>query len=368
MVTGSAVATEPRSGPSRLADLRRLADDQLLKRFFELRDDAAFALLVERYGPLVLGVCRRVLPDANDAEDAFQATFLVLVRKGATLRDPARLASWLYGVAYRTARKARSRAALRTKSERQAGAMSLKSASDDTALLPALKGEGTPGNLTYEELHAILAEEISQLPEKYALPLVLCYLEGKTNAQAAAQLGWPEGSMSRRLSRARELLRSRLARRGLAISVALIAAVFARPAAAAVVPAELLAATARACTLVAEGVEFGEVVSPTTARLAAEVTSSLSATSRFAVPTLAVVAALLIVITLSLWQLGAPAQAAGFFSLRRQSALHGLTTTPAAANPIFLGDTAGGSAGCSTISSVQTAVESEAPACAGTAQ
>src|SRR6266404_2747367 len=113
------------------------------------------------------------LADLNDAEDAFQATFLVLVRKGGTLRDPARLSSWLYGVAHRTARKLRAKAVLRTKSERQASQMPTKSDHHD---------------MTYDELQAVLDEEISQLPEKYALPLILCYLEGKTNAQAAAQL------------------------------------------------------------------------------------------------------------------------------------------------------------------------------------
>src|SRR6266550_3340819 len=104
-------------------DWKALSDKDLLGRFFEDKEDTAFSTLVERHGPLVFGVCRRVLNDANDAEDAFQATFLVLVRKGATLRDPERLASWLYGVAHRTARKVRAKAALRTKSERQAGEM-----------------------------------------------------------------------------------------------------------------------------------------------------------------------------------------------------------------------------------------------------
>src|SRR3954470_17999514 len=105
------------------ADLQSLKDDQLLNCFFQERLDAAFSVLVERYGPLVYGVCRRVLNDSNDAEDAFQATFLVLVRKGATLRDPGRLGNWLYGVASRTARKLRAKAVRRTKSERQAGEM-----------------------------------------------------------------------------------------------------------------------------------------------------------------------------------------------------------------------------------------------------
>src|SRR6188768_3715731 len=197
----SAPATNRQQAPSKSGDIRPLGDDQLLFRFFNDRNDAAFAAIVERHGPLVYGVCRRVLCDANDVDDAFQATFLVLVRKGGSLRDPSRLASWLYGVAQRIARKVRAKAALRTRSERQVTEMPTSTASD----------------MTLDELRSVLDEEISQLPQKYALPLVLCYLEGKTNAEAAAQLGWPEGSMSRRLSRARELLRSRLARRGLAM-------------------------------------------------------------------------------------------------------------------------------------------------------
>jgi RNA polymerase sigma factor (sigma-70 family) len=314
MLPGPAVAASPRGVcETEPSGLRGLKDDQLLARFFRGHEDAAFAALVGRYGPLVFGVCRRILSDPNDADDAFQATFLVLVRKGATLRDPGKLANWLYGVAYRTARKLRAKAAQRTKSERQAGEMPTKSDFHE---------------MKYDELQAILDEEISQLPEKYALPLVLCYLEGKTNAQAAAQLGWPEGSISRRLSRAREILRSRLARRGLAMSVALIAAVFARPATASV-STELLSATTRAATLAAQGVELNEIVSPTAAKLVEDVVAGMSAVSKFTVPTIAVVASVLLVVTTAVWQFGSPVHAASLFHFGRNAAVHGLATTPA---------------------------------------
>ncbi len=339
MTTGPAVAVPPR-GESDHRDLVALSDGDLLTRFFQAKQDAAFSTLVARHGPLVFGVCRRILPDANDAEDAFQATFLVLVRKGATLREPERLSNWLYGVATRTARKVRSKAALRTKSERQAGEMPTKSAVSE---------------MTYNDLQAVLDEEISQLPEKYALPLVLCYLEGKTNAQAAAQLGWPEGSISRRLSRARELLRSRLAKRGMAMSVALIAAVFARPASVAV-SKELLASTTRAAALIAEGADLHDIVSPTVAKTTQDILASMSAASKFAIPTVVIVASVLLILTTGVWQL-APAAAhaaSNMFHFSRGSGVHGLMRPGSAgkvtdvAGSTSVSDGACGAAACST--------------------
>jgi len=331
MVSGKAV-TAPLRAPNESIDCQAinwnaLSDTELLARFFGDKEDRAFSTLVERHGPLVFGVCRRVLNDANDAEDAFQATFLVLVRKGATLRDPERLASWLYGVASRTARKGRAKAATRTKSERQAGEMPSKSDHDKS------NRDMTTGDMTYQELRAALDEEISKLPEKYALPLVMCYLEGKTNAQAAAQLGWPEGSISRRLSRARELLRSRLAKRGMAMSVALIAAVFAKPSSSAV-SRELLVATTRAATLAAEGAELEEVASPTVARVAMEMLVSMSAASKFAIPTAIIIASVLLILTAAVFQVSPSAYAASVFKFSRGLNVHGLTTTPTSAQAV----------------------------------
>jgi RNA polymerase sigma factor (sigma-70 family) len=332
MFSNSTAAAPPSGAAQKLSELARLTDGQLLSRFFEARDDTAFTVIIDRYGPLVYGVCRRVLADSNDADDAFQATFLVLVRKGNTLRDPGRLASWLYGVAYRTARKAKAKAALRTKSERQASEMPTKSDRSE---------------MTYDELAAVLDEEIAQLPEKYALPLVLCYLEGKTNAQAAQQLGWPEGSISRRLSRARELLRSRLARRGLALSAALIAAVFARPSSAGV-PSELLLATTRAATLIADGVDVADVVSPAAASLVRDVLACMSATSKFAIPTAVALALLLMLTSAAVWQLGGPAQAASLLQRHRGPAVHGLQSADRNRPVLGVGAAAGKEASAST--------------------
>ncbi len=277
-----------RLSPVLPAELSALSDEQLLSQFFKSRSDAAFAALVKRHGPVVYGVCRRILSDSNDAEDAFQATFLVLVRKGASLRQPGKLSSWLYGVANRTARKVKLQAALRKSSERRAG----------ERVLPE-----SVGNMTYDELRTILDEEIATLPEKYALPLVLCYLEGKTNAEAAQQLGWPEGSMSRRLARGRELLRSRLLRRGLALSAALIVAVFAKPAPACV-PAALAVATTQAGQLALAGTRLSDLVSPTAAKVVVEILADMSLAARTTGAALLAAASILLVLTTALWQFG----------------------------------------------------------------
>lgn len=272
----------------------RLADAELLKRFFRHHEEPAFAELLSRHGPLVLGVCQRILGNTTDAEDAFQATFLVLVCKGSTLRQPEQLASWLYGVAHRTARKFKSKAALRTQRERQASKMATTCDLND---------------MTYQELRAILDEEISRLPRKYALPIVLCYLEGKTNAQAAAQLGWPEGSMSRRLARGRELLRSRLAKRGLALSAILMMSVFQKPAAR--IPLELEKATLAASRRVIEGEEVAEAATPTIAAVVLEVIGVVAEGSKLTAA--AAIAAIVLAAIAIGWQLDATAYAASLF-------------------------------------------------------
>ncbi len=211
-------------------------DAQLLRRFVARRDEAAFATLLERHAALVYGVCRQVLHNAHDAEDAFQATFLVLARKAASVRRRESLAAWLYRVALNLARTARARAARRQAHEREAALMPGTTADD-----PARR-----------DWLPVLHEEVGRLPEKYRVPVVLCYLQAKTHDEAARQLGWPLGTVKGRLARARDLLRRRLVRRGLALTTAALAAALAEDAAAAVPPA-LLGLTLRAALAFAAG-------------------------------------------------------------------------------------------------------------------
>jgi len=203
-------------------------DQQLLEAFLDRRDPSAFAALVQRHGRMVLSVCRRVLHDVHDAEDAFQATFLVLVRKARSIQKRGTVGSWLYGVAYRVALQCRANAARRRKHEREAG-------------------ESLPRQCSYEaanhDARPILDEEINRLPEKYRQPILLCYFEGKTYEEAARLLGWPAGTVSARLARGRNLLGNRLARRGLTVASASLFALLAESAASATVPAALLETT-----------------------------------------------------------------------------------------------------------------------------
>ena len=234
-----------------------LPDGQLLQRYVATRDEQAFAGLVERYGPLVLGVCKRVLQHSHDAEDAFQATFLVLARRAATLDGRGSLGNWLYAVAYRTAIKARQSAARRRARELQVLNMSTVLSSEEEE---------------WSDLRPLLDEELNQLPVKYRAPLVLCYLEGKTQEQAARELGWPTGSMSRRMNRARDLLQERLARRGLALSTGFLFVLIAKNAGAAIVSPTLVGITAKAAlAFVAGQAGLEATISGKVASLAEEV-------------------------------------------------------------------------------------------------
>src|SRR5947207_10829053 len=213
------------------------SDAHLLDRFVKKRDEAAFAALMQRHGPMVMGVCRRVLRDAHAADDVFQATFLVLVRKAASLRRPHLLGNWLYGVAYRIALQARAAAARQPALGRQVEEMPATEAVDQKV---------------WDELRPVLDEEVNRLPEKYRGPVVLCHLEGKTYAEAARALGWAEGTVSGRLARAREKLRKRLAQRGVTLSAAAVGATLCQKGSAAV-PAALAQTTLRGALLAASG-------------------------------------------------------------------------------------------------------------------
>ena len=173
-----------------------LPDQQLLERFTasDDRDELLFDALIERHGPMVLRVCCRLLDDTNDAEDAFQATFLVLLRQARSIRHKGSLAAWLHGVALRVASRARADSARRRRIERQ-------------VIRQTAERNGEPDR---QDLRAMIDLELARLPEKYREPIVLCYLEELTHEGAAERLGWPVGTVRGRLARARDLLRSRL--------------------------------------------------------------------------------------------------------------------------------------------------------------
>ena len=209
------------------------SDGALLDRY--LTGDAAaaqqaFRALVEAHGPMVLGICRHILSEEHDAEDAFQATFLVLARKAGSIRNRRVLAGWLHEVAHRIAVKARVRVTRRRTLERQAMAMA-----------PApIENQQQDETAAWNELRPVLHDEVGRLPEKYRLPVILCYLEGKTNEEVAELLQWPVGTVKGRLSRARDLLRSRLMRRGLVLSAGFLLTALSRGRVfAEMVPAEL---------------------------------------------------------------------------------------------------------------------------------
>jgi RNA polymerase sigma factor (sigma-70 family) len=206
-----------------------MTDGQLLDHFVKTRDETSFEALVRRHGPMVLGLCRRSLQDDHEAEDAFQTTFLTLVNNARTIRKQDSLGSWLYGVAQRVTLKAKIRAGKRNRLT-QGETMAVDDHDSSEADL--------------QEIRPVLHEEVGRLPEKYRAPIVLCYLEGQTHEEAARQLEWPVGTVKGRLSRARELLHSRLSRRGIALSLGLVAIL--KSEARAAVPESLVESTVRA--------------------------------------------------------------------------------------------------------------------------
>jgi RNA polymerase sigma factor (sigma-70 family) len=221
-----------------------LPDRDLLCRYLERRDEAAFAALVERHGPLVLGVCRAVLRHTQDAEDAFQATFLVLARKAAAIHKGDSLAGWLHRVASRIAHKARAGAGRRQ-------AVEAKAASSTEGRQAGPDHTAPVDDLSWGEVRAVLHAELAALPERFRTPLVLCYLQGLTQEEAARRLGWTTATVKGRLHRGRLRLRGRLERRGLGLA-ALAAVALTEAAPAAPVPPALAAAAVRAALPVAD--------------------------------------------------------------------------------------------------------------------
>jgi RNA polymerase sigma factor (sigma-70 family) len=217
------------------------ADDELVRRFAEQRDEAAFAALVKRHGAMVLGVCRRVLRHEQDAEDAFQAVFLVLSRKAASLHNKGAVGPWLFGVAHRLALKARG--AARRWRERETH--------------PAERAAADPlAELTVREAQAVLDQELARLPERERGPLILCYLEGLTRDEAAGRLGCPLGTLKTRLERGRAALQKRLTRRGLTLTGA-VSTLLVTAKSAGAVPVVLHVATVRTAAAFAAGALAG---------------------------------------------------------------------------------------------------------------
>jgi RNA polymerase sigma factor (sigma-70 family) len=221
------------------ASLSRHSDRQLLERFVRSGDEAAFAAILDRHGPMVLGLCRRLLSDVHLADDVLQATFLVLARKAGSIRQRDNLAGWLYGVAQRLARQARLAEATRTRRERRAATE---------------RGSAAAGDAGCRELLRVLDEELQRLPERYRVPLLLCYLEGQTQDEAATQLGLSLSTLRRRLEKGRESLRKRMTRRGATLGAGLFASFLISSTAGAALTAELRQAVLTGALAVIKGV------------------------------------------------------------------------------------------------------------------
>ena len=232
--------------------VEELSDGQLLGRFVGQRDEAAFAVLLKRHGPLVWQLCRNLLQEAQDAEDAFQATFLVLVKQARAISKRESVSSWLHGVAYRIAFRARSD--IRRRRDKESA----------TARQPDVDGTVDQRD---QELRFRLHDEIGRLPEKYRTPIVLCYLMDKSRSEAAEELGWSEGTVKGRLERGRDLLRMRLTNRGLALSAGVCVSVLCHESVCGALPSSLIEMTSRAAAQVVAGSMTAAVVSHQVAHL-----------------------------------------------------------------------------------------------------
>src|SRR5262245_39135411 len=300
---------------------RDTPDSELLRRFVAAKDDAAFSLLVKRHGPMVLSLCRRLLRNDADAQDAFRATFLVLAQKAHTLRSAESVGNWLYGVARRTALKARTGAGRRRKREGQAR--------DRVAPDPATE-------LSLRDAQLILDEELARLGEEFRAPVVLCCLEGLARDEAAQHLGWPRAQVKNRLEKARELLRKRLTRRGLTLSAGLAFTLLVDNAARASVPAPLATLAVQAAVMAAQGKTISALLPANVCNLAKGVMNAMVVSKlRF---TAGIAVAILSCISLSLFLCQAQAQEN---SLKQGAAAGGqakaeLADKPAATGRIFL--------------------------------
>jgi RNA polymerase sigma factor (sigma-70 family) len=234
-----------------LRDGAGMTDAELLRCFIEHGDQAAFEALTQFHGPMVWGVCRRVLGNYHDAEEALQATFLVLARKAAAIAPPEMVGNWLYGVARRTALKAKVARSKRHAREREVTEMPEPHFSDEL-------------NHDWSELEPLLDRELARMPQKYRAPMVLCDLEGKTHQEAARHLGWPEGTVSVRIMRGRSMLAKRLRRCGLTLSAGTLSGLLMQNAATATAPSEALATTVHAAGLstVSEAITSGLISQP----------------------------------------------------------------------------------------------------------
>jgi len=242
-------------------DACRSPDRELLTRFVQQRDEAAFTALVQRHAPMVFGVCRRVLRHSHDAEDAAQATFLVLAYNAKSIEKRGSLGSWLHTVAYRAARKLKADIVRRTGCERR---------------LADVPAADTTQEVTWREVQLVLDEELNRLPEKYRAPLVLCFLEGMTQDEAARQLGWPRDVLRGRVDRGRERLRTLLVRRGVTFSAAMLGTALAEGATAGMVSPAFVDYTVKAAALVAAGKAAAPgTISAKVAALAGEVSRAM---------------------------------------------------------------------------------------------
>jgi RND family efflux transporter MFP subunit len=275
-----------------------VGDAELLRRFADGRDEAAFELLLWRHGPMVLAVCRRLLRHAEDAEDAFQATFLALARKAGAIARGEAVGGWLYRVAYRVALRARAARERRARREQSGVEVGAAPAAD-----PA-----------WGDFREVVDEEVNRLPARQRTAFILCCLEGRTGAEAARQLGCSPGTVSSRLTRARQLLRSRLARRGLAPSAGALAAALAGEAPAAPVPTQLVHSTLKGSLLFAAGKTAAGVLSGRAVPLAEGVLRAMFLTRLRVAAVLLLLAGLLVaggVLTRQALDAAPPAEAQG---------------------------------------------------------